>query len=75
MSKREAIKEKQNKCTTYIRQKAKPAIQLMSALPEKRLKLLLQAFVHVPVDFAGLFTTIQGHDKRQAKRYLCLFTC
>ena len=40
-----------------------------------RLKLPLKAFVHVAVDFAGPFATIQGRGKRRAKRYLCLFTC
>ena len=75
ISGREAIKEWQSKCTTCIRQKAKPAKQLMSALPEIRLKLPLKAFVRVAVDFAGPFATIQGRGKRRAKRYLCLFTC
>ena len=46
----------------------------MSALPDIWLKLQLKAFVCVAVDFTGLFATIQGHGKRQAKRCLCLFT-
>ena len=75
MSERKAIKEWQNKCTTCMRQKAKPAKQLTSALPEIRLKLPLKAFVSVAVDFAGPFATIQGRGKRRTKRYLCLFTC
>ena len=75
MSAREIIKEWQNKCTTCMRQKAKPAKQLMSALPEIWLKLSLKAFVCVAVAFAGPFVTIQGHGKCRTKRYLCLFTC
>ena len=54
----------QNKWTTCIRQKAKPAKQLMIALPDTWLKLPWKAFVRVTVNFAGPFLTIQGCGKR-----------
>ena len=75
MSESKAIKEWQNKCITGIRQKAKSAKQLVSALPDIQLKLPLKALVRVAVDFVGSFATIQARGKRQAKRCLCVSTC
>ena len=57
------------------RRKAKLATQVMAPLPDIRLKMSLQPFTNVAVDYAGPFTKIQKRSIRRAKRYLCLFTC
>ena len=47
----------------------------MAPLPDSQVQIPLRAFSCIAVDFAGPFITIQGHEKKQQKRYLCLFTC
>ena len=44
----------------------------MAPLPEVRLRFTYRAFDQEAVDYAGLFTTVQGRGRR---RWLCLFTC
>ena len=75
VSGREAIREWENQCMECRRRKGKPVSQIMSPLPEIRLRKPLKAFAQVAVDFGGPYITIQGRGKRREKRYLCLFTC
>ena len=72
---REAVKEVEKSCNQCQRRKAKPAKQLMGALPANRLRPSFQAFTQVGLDFAGPFTTIQGRGKTRAKRWLAVVTC
>ncbi|XP_033105172.1 uncharacterized protein LOC117107577 [Anneissia japonica] len=67
--------EWEKECAECKKRKAKSARQIMAPLPEKRIKSSLCAFSRVAVDYGGPFITIQGREKRRAKRYLCLFTC
>ncbi|XP_053402917.1 uncharacterized protein LOC128558105 [Mercenaria mercenaria] len=74
-SAREVIRAVENKCTKCKLRKARPKEQIMAPLPNIRHNMPLRAFVHVAVDYAGPFVTVQGRGKRREKRYLCLFTC
>ena len=77
ISAREAVREWELTCNECRRRKAKVATQIMAPLPSSRLAMPepLRCFVHVAVDFAGPFTTIQKRGRLREKRYLCLFTC
>ena len=72
---REEIHEVISRCNQCKVRKATPANQLMAPLPSIRLKEPLRAFARIGLDFAGPYITKQGRGKKQAKRYLCLFTC
>ena len=49
------------------RRKVKLATQVMAPLPDIRLKMSLQRFTNVAVDYAGPFTKIQRRSIRRAK--------
>ena len=66
----EEIREWERECNKCQEMKAKSVEQISAPLPKFRLKETLYTFARTEV-----YITIQGREKRQQKRYLCLFTC
>ena len=72
---REEIRDWEKECNFCKRRRSRPANQIMAPLPKVRLRFTYRAFDQCGVDYAGPFTTIQGHAHQQQKRWLCVFIC
>ena len=75
ISGREEIRKWEKKCNACKIRNAKAAVQIMSPLPESRMKASIKPFTRCGLDFGGPFLTKVGRGKVRNKRYLCLFTC
>ena len=64
----EIIRQWENECSYFKRQKTPPSTQIMASLPDIRLKMPLRAFVHCAVDNAVLFLTILFFSKLSFSR-------
>ncbi|XP_022800930.1 uncharacterized protein LOC111338676 [Stylophora pistillata] len=62
---REEIRAWENECSECKRRRNKPATQIMGPLPQVRLRFTFRAFDQTSVDYAGPFTTIQGHGRQR----------
>ena len=61
---REEIREWEGECNTCKRRKNKTSKQIMAPLPKIRLRFTFRQFDETAVDYAGLFTTVQGEGVR-----------
>lgn len=71
---RETVKKIQRSCAHCLKERAKPALQLMGDLPASRLAAGATPFSRLACDYFGPFETSPGRN-RITKRWGALFTC
>ena len=71
---KEAVKKSRRRCPECIKERARPATQLMGELPYFRLEACTPPFHRTAVDYFGPFQVGFGRN-RTMKRYGALFTC
>ena len=69
---KEAVRRARSRCPTCVRDRVKPATQLMADLHESRLDLHCKPFTRTAVDYFGPMEIEYGQG-RTAKRYGALF--
>ena len=71
---REVVKKASKLCPTCLKEKTRPATQLMADLPRERLAVQKEPFHHTAVDYFVPLEVSQTRN-RITKRYGALFTC